>query len=53
MVRAPLLSFLFFLGFLGFLVGVNVGVGSRDISNIGQSLFKICIIGGNNCFSLG
>jgi hypothetical protein len=45
-----LLFFLFFLGFLTFLIDVSVNVGvsvsSRDISNIGQGLFKICIIGG-------
>jgi hypothetical protein len=53
----PLLFFFFFLGFLIFLVGVGVGIGVsgadfRNISNIGQGLFKICIIGGggDNCF---
>jgi hypothetical protein len=53
MIRA-LLFFLFFLGFLTFLVGVGVGVGGadfRDISNIGQGLFKICIIGGDDCLN--
>jgi hypothetical protein len=51
MVRAPLLFFLFFLGFLAFLIGVNVnisGTDSRDISNIKQGLFKICMIEGEN-----
>jgi hypothetical protein len=58
----PLLFFFFFLGFLAFLidvsVGVNVGVGvggadSRDISDIGQSLFKICLIENNGYFGSG
>jgi hypothetical protein len=52
MIR-PLPFFLFFLGFLAFLVDVSVGVDgadSRDISDIGQGLFKICIIGGDDCF---
>jgi hypothetical protein len=50
----PLLFFLFFLGFLAFLVDASVGVSgadSRNISDIGQGLFKICIIGGNDCFN--
>jgi hypothetical protein len=49
-----LLFFLFFLGFLAFLIDVSVGVSGadfRDISNIGQSLFKICIIGSDDCFN--
>jgi hypothetical protein len=48
-----LLFFLFFLGFLAFLIDVSVnvsGTDSRDISNIGPGLFKICIIGGDGCF---
>jgi hypothetical protein len=53
-----LLFFLFLLGFLAFLIGVSVGVNVsgadfRDISNIGQSLFKICIIESDGCFSSG
>jgi hypothetical protein len=52
----PVPFFLFFFGFLTFLVGVSVsvsvdGADSRNISDIGQGLFKICIIGGDNCFN--
>jgi hypothetical protein len=51
----PLFFFLFFLGFLAFLIDVSVGVGVNgadffSASNIGQSLFKIYIIGDNSCF---
>jgi hypothetical protein len=56
----PLFFFLFFLGFLAFLIDVSVGVSvgisgadSRSISNIEQGLFKICIIGGDDCFGSG
>jgi hypothetical protein len=56
MIR-PLPFFLFFLGFLAFLIDVSVSVGvnisgadSRDISDIRQSLFKICLIKGDGCF---
>jgi hypothetical protein len=51
-----LLFFLFFLGFFTFLIDVSVdvsGADSRNISDIGQSLFKICIIESDNCFDLG
>jgi hypothetical protein len=51
-----LLFFLFFLGFLAFLVDVSVGVSGADfrgISDIGQGLFKICMIGGDGCFEDG
>jgi hypothetical protein len=61
MIRAPLLFFLFFLGFLVFLidVGINISVSVsvnnadfRNISDIGQSLFKICRIEDNDYFNL-
>jgi hypothetical protein len=57
MIR-PLLFFLFFLGFLAFLVDISVsvsvsGTDSFSTSDIGQSLFKICMIGGNGCFKGG
>jgi hypothetical protein len=57
MIR-PLLFFLFFFGFLVFLIDVSVNIGVSDTdsfsaSNIGQSLFKICMIGGDGYFKDG